>query len=152
MEADIRPDKLDPTSFYRLLRSRMDHEDLLVVNRLSWLVASQAFLFTGYALAVTGLTAPQVEALRTHLSHLLRLIPLVAVISAALIYMSLLAGMRATAWLHALYRRKGSDETSLGLPPIEVPRRIVMWGLVAPMVLPPVYVVIWLYLLLSFST
>src|SRR5204863_2997643 len=38
--------------FYHLVRRRIEHEDSLTVNRLSWLVGSQSFLFTAYALTL----------------------------------------------------------------------------------------------------
>jgi hypothetical protein len=47
----------DDVDFYRLIRARIEHEDALTVNRLSWLVASQSFLFTAYALTLNGLAA-----------------------------------------------------------------------------------------------
>jgi hypothetical protein len=39
---------------YRILRDQLQHEDGLTTQRLSWLMASQAFLFTAYAIAVNG--------------------------------------------------------------------------------------------------
>ncbi len=35
---------LTPLDYYNVVRSRIEHEDNLVVQRLSWLVASQSFL------------------------------------------------------------------------------------------------------------
>ena len=34
------------------VRSQIEYEDNLVANRLSWLIASQSFLFTGYAIVL----------------------------------------------------------------------------------------------------
>jgi len=37
-----------PVDWYRTIRDQ--HEDNLTVQRLSWLMAAQSFLFTGYAI------------------------------------------------------------------------------------------------------
>jgi len=36
--------------WYRTIRDQIQHEDNLIVQRLSWLMAAQSFLFTGYAI------------------------------------------------------------------------------------------------------
>src|SRR5271154_2902736 len=46
--ASKSPDEVSPLDWYRLFRSRIEHEDNLIIQRLSWLVASQAFLFSAY--------------------------------------------------------------------------------------------------------
>jgi hypothetical protein len=38
-----------PADWYRTIRDQIQHEDNLIVQRLSWLMAAQSFLFTGYA-------------------------------------------------------------------------------------------------------
>ena len=45
------------------IRRRIEHEDNLLNQRVSWVVSSQAFLLTGYAILLNG---PQV--LRTNTS------------------------------------------------------------------------------------
>ena len=49
--------KEEDVRFYQAIRARIEHEDGLTVNRLSWLVGSQSFLFTAYALTLNGLAA-----------------------------------------------------------------------------------------------
>jgi len=40
------------------IRYRLDHEDNLVNQRLSWILTSQAFLLTGYAILLKHLRYP----------------------------------------------------------------------------------------------
>jgi hypothetical protein len=39
------PRESTPLEWYRLFRSRIEHEDNLIVQRLSWLMASQSCFF-----------------------------------------------------------------------------------------------------------
>jgi len=39
-----------PVDRYRTIRDQIQHEDNLIVQRLSWLMAAQSFFFTGYAI------------------------------------------------------------------------------------------------------
>jgi hypothetical protein len=84
----------DPAEYYQLIRHRLEHEDNLIVQRLSWMVASQSFLFTAYAITMNGLAAaPAHTADRQQL--LLRLVPVVGILSATLIYCGILAALFA---------------------------------------------------------
>ena len=46
---------MDPD--FSLIQSRLSHEDDLVNQRVSWLVNSQSFLLTAYAITLNGLAA-----------------------------------------------------------------------------------------------
>lgn len=139
---------LSPLEYYKLVRERIEHEDNLIVQRLSWLVASQSFLFTAYAIALNGLTNPPQAAMRTFMEqqHLLfRLIPVVAILTCALIYISILAAVRAIGTLRHSYRsRFGQEEHDL--PGIQTNALTRCLGTVAPALLPLVFIVVWLFL------
>ena len=139
----------DDTDFYRLIRARLEHEDGLTVNRLSWLVASQSFLFTAYAITLNGLASGLAGPMAERQAMLCRLIPLIGVASTALIYTGLLASARATTWLRATFRARVPDESRLGLPPVHAPSGIVTLGQLAPRFLPLVFVAVWLVLLVA---
>ena len=47
-------EKISPLERYQLFRSRIEHEDTLILQRLSWLMASQSFLFTAYAIVTSA--------------------------------------------------------------------------------------------------
>lgn len=137
---------LSGLEYYQLIRERIEHEDNLVVQRLSWLVASQSFLFTAYAIVLNGLTGTAAAAtlLHPHL-RLSRLIPVVAILTCALIYVSIVAAVKAIATLRRSYRsRFPSDE--IDLPGIQTGRLTRTLGLCAPLLLPLVFISVWLYL------
>src|SRR5437660_7609612 len=72
-----------------MVRARLEHEAGLTVNRLSWLVASQSFLFTAYAITLNGVAAGPGGAMTGRQAMLCRLIPLIGVATTGLIYTGL---------------------------------------------------------------
>ena len=144
MAGDDQPARIDDVAFYTHLRGRIEHEDSLIVSRLTWLMASESFLFTAYAIVVNGVP--------TALSGHTRLIPLIAVVgivSSALIFVGIVAAIRGIAWLRDQLRTRIPDVAALGLPPIHAPQSIVLAGLLAPVALPLAFIAVWLYLLAS---
>ena len=79
--------------------------------------------------------------------RLLKLIPLIGIACSVLILTGILAAIRAMAWLRRLYRTRVPDEAKLGLAPIQTPLLNVAAGLAAPVLLPSVFVIVWVYLL-----
>ncbi len=129
------------------LAHQLEHEDGLMVNRLSWLVASQSFLFTAYAITLNGAPLAQsVMALRH--AELLRILPVLGFTTCGLIYLSLLAGARVTMALrHVLV---GNYRAAVGLrPPLQGTRMTHAFGLAAPLLLPPLFLLAWVILLLG---
>ena len=139
---------VDDLRYYELVRARLEHEDGLIVNRLAWLMGLQAFLFTAYAIAANGIASTS-GASAGPLLLLFRLLPLIGVISTALIYAGVLAALRAMSWLLATYRARIPDEAALGAPPVFTPPSIRRWGFAAPLLLPPVFLLAWLLLMVS---
>lgn len=137
---------------YRLCRSRIEHEDELIVQRLSWLVASQSFLFTAYAITSNALTTLDPKAAGSFLDHavlVFRLIPTVATCTALLIYISILAGLRAIRQIRRFYLSKA---VPTDLPPIQTSATTRLLGLSAPLLLPVLFVSVWLVLLINGPT
>lgn len=137
---------LTPLDAYRLFRARIEHEDSLVIQRLSWLVASQSFLFTAYAITVNGLATPSpVAPLVLRQQLLLELLPIVGLFSAALIYGTILAAVQAiVSFRHAYHAHVGA--AAAALPPITTGGPTRLAGLSAPLLLPLVFVAVWLVL------
>jgi hypothetical protein len=139
MADESRTDRLDDIGFYMHLRSRLEHEDNLIINRVLWLMTSQSFLFTAYAIALNG------PASRRH-AILLQVLGVVAILSGVLIFTGILAAVRAMEWIRGLLRERLPEASRLGLPPLHSPGRVVP-GLAAPILLPPTFILVWLYLL-----
>ena len=117
-----------------------------MVNRLSWLVASQSFLFTAYAIVLNG-TSPAQNAALAARQHLLgNLLPALGLATCGLIYLGVLAGVRVTASLRRRFRRRapeeaGAEELILGSATAHA------LGLAAPLLLPPLFLAAWATLL-----
>ena len=74
MSPDEHPNKVDDIAYYLHLRTRLEHEDRLIVERLAWLMASESFLFTGYAIVLNGTGTPAQRRL-TDLMPLVERVP-----------------------------------------------------------------------------
>jgi hypothetical protein len=82
-----------------IIHRQLEHEDDLMVNRLSWLVASQSFLFTAYAIVLNGtLTVRNVVFIRRQ-DILMHLVPELGLATCGLIYLGVLAGIYVTVAL-----------------------------------------------------
>ena len=138
---------LSPLEYYNLIRSRIEHEDNLVVQRLSWLVASQSFLFTAYAIVTNGLaTQPVLQPggarFLAQLQRLYQLIPVVGTLTSILIYVSILAAVASMRRLRNSYRSRFPDDEK-GIPSIMTHAPIRLFGDTAAVILPLVFITIW---------
>src|ERR1017187_10681770 len=132
MNAPLMNTPLSALEYYNLVRERIEHEDNLIVQRLTWLVGSQSFLFTAYAIVSNGLITqpPQPASLRftDQLQLLFQLIPIVAMLTCVLIYISILAAVVTMCRLRKAYRsRFGPEEDAL--PPIMTAAPTRLFGL-----------------------
>jgi hypothetical protein len=147
-ESPTLPRPLSPLEYYTVIRNRIEHEDNLIMQRLSWLLASQSFLFTAYAIALSGLSSAPLAATNALMGQeklLFQLLPIVGILTCGLIYLSIIAAVQAIRLLRQSYRsRFGPEETSLSEIMVATPIRRL--GLAAPLWLPPVFILVWLIL------
>jgi len=136
---------LRESDFYEAARRRIEHEDNLNVNRLSWLMASQSFLFSAYAVVVNGLvvTAPVQSLYQGQQEVIFRMIPMLGLVSCVSIYIGVIGGVVALRKLRKMVESNLSDDSRPSL----IGTLHTRWlGLVAPMVLPPAFIVAWMIL------
>lgn len=140
-------ENLSPLERYQIFRNRIEHEDNLVMQRLSWLMASQSFLFTAYAIVTSNLTTAAAISANVHLHHLVTLshiIPVVGLLNSFLIFVSILAALKAIRELRRRYERQPQPLQAIRLQT----SRTVRWaGLSAPLLLPLMFFAVWLFLL-----
>jgi len=141
---------LTALEYYNLIRGRIEHENNLIMQRLSWLVASQSFLFTAYAIALNGLAVPALPAsvqgyVRQQID-VFHLVPVVGILTCALIYVSILAAFGAMREMRRLYRTRVHAEQA-GLPDVQSSASTQFFGAAAPVWLPLVFIAVWLFLL-----
>jgi hypothetical protein len=134
---------------YNILRDQLQHEDNLITQRLSWLMGSQAFLFTAYAIVLNGPERPKNALIGSLQDYLLGTLPAVGLLSAALIYLSILAGAIA---MFNIYRfaRNFCNDAVVRFPPLRGRRLTRYMGFASPFLLPPIFIVVW-FLLWSYG-
>jgi len=128
---------------YRLVRQQIEHEDNLISQRLSWLLGSQSFLFTAYAISLNGPTQIRLKPYENTVSLLIVLLPLVAILSSLLIWLAVLAGM----WTMHKLRHGFRAENLTGIPNVQSTGGALLIGQFAPMFLPALFIVIWFLLM-----
>jgi hypothetical protein len=133
---------LRESNFYEAARRRIEHEDNLNVNRLSWLMASQSFLFSAYAVVVNGLvvTAPVQSLYQGQQEVIFRMIPMLGLVSCVSIYIGVIGGV---VELRKMVESNLSDDSR---PSLIGPLHTRWLGLVAPIVLPLAFIVAWMIL------
>ena len=118
------------------------------MNRLSWLIASQSFLFTGYAIIMNGPVLTRNQHFAAHGELLSKIIPLLAISACVLIYLGICGGIRVMANLRHELARHHAAIGNLR-PPIQGSRLTLFLGHCAPIGLPPIFAVAWTLLLLA---
>ncbi len=117
-----------------------------MVNRLSWLVASQSFLFTAYAIVLNGTPQALGTASATRQELLRNLLPALGLATCGLIYLGVLAGVRVVAVLRRRLRQCRHEEATLRETSLGTPITHAL-GLAAPLLLPLLFLAAWATLL-----
>jgi hypothetical protein len=135
-------DLFSPADWYRTIRDQIQHEDHLIVQRLSWLMAAQSFLFTAYAIIANAAPQARNPMSAKQQDLLFNIIPGVACVSDLLIYCSVIAGVLAFYRLRRAYATHISSVKDL--PDIEGSTLTRWLGMVSPIFLPLVFLTGWL--------
>jgi len=143
LQTPVSEMSLSTERYYSIIRGQIEHEDNLLGQRLSWLVGAQSFLFTAYAITVSNSGPNHASWVTDRMHLLLTLIPVTAVTTCLLIYITVIAGLIAIADLRRLYRSYTGHSATIGLPPVQGYRRTQLLGQAAPLFVPIVFVVGW---------
>ncbi len=146
---------LEPVSgieYYKIIRSQIEHEDNLINQRLSWFIAAQAFLFTAYAILLNAPTDVRAQKFATQQNLLLFLVPVVAIGMSILIYTTIFAATIAMAHLRRLLESRVQEKERARLPPVQGYRFTLLLGQAAPILIPLLFIVIWILLLIKSLT
>ncbi len=141
MRVGIMPPPTD-VDRYNAFRGQIEHESTLIGVRLGWLIAAEAFLFAAYASVLrVGSGSPSQYVSQAHV--LFSAIPIAGI--------TLSACMAISIWAALWAMGKGRDDYGSaqpdGLPSITVKALNYYAGSVAPFVVPPLTVAIWIVLL-----
>jgi hypothetical protein len=130
---------------FNLVRSQIQQEDNLITQRLNWFLTSQSFLFTAYAIIATG---PKITFANPRLHMLLmQVVPLLAIVVGVLILLAIVAGAIALEQLRRGFVPYEAAARAVNLPPVQGHRSTRVLGMIAPILLPITFVVIWAVLL-----
>jgi hypothetical protein len=138
---------LSALELYQVVRSQIEHEDNLVSARLSWLLASQSFLFTAYAITLNGPLQSHFKTFETNAELLISMLTLVGIASALLIWASILAGIAAMKKLKSDFEHRTGNGLPNGLPPIQTMGTTLLAGQLGPVLIPLLFTTVWLMLL-----
>lgn len=133
---------LNVTDIYDQVRAQIQHEDDLVTQRLNWFLSSQSFLFTAYAIVFNGSPTPSSTNLGIQ-SILLKVIPLIGVAAGALILIAILAGAIVMRDLRRSFLPCRAEARDSGLPPLQGRLVTRVMGLLAPILLPLIFITVW---------
>jgi hypothetical protein len=135
----------DPTRrLWETIRGQLDRENELLIHRTTWVVGTQAFLFTGYAIALNaeGTGSPSPSAMQERV--LAGVLPWAAVASLVLLYLTIAAGLAAIVRL----RSHLPDIPDGRLRMLEARWGTRLVGLAGPVLIPAVFLATWLVLLI----
>jgi hypothetical protein len=123
-----------------LIQARLNHEDDLINQRISWLVNSQSFLLTAYAITLNGLAADSGRPQAAIQLKLLELLPMAGIASVILVVAAMIGGLFAMSELRRFAATKYPKDR---LFVISKPT-IQFLGVSAPTLIPLVFLIIWL--------
>jgi hypothetical protein len=127
------------------LRRRLEHEDNLINQRLSWLVASQAFLLTAFAISLNAPSVPRVPSYASSNSILVDLLPAVGIACILVLGLTVAGAIWSMSELRVLARKISSPDDL----PIHSRTPIRLLGLSAPVAIPCIFLILWLSLIAS---
>ena len=126
-----------------LVRERLDREDELLSHRLSWVVASQAFLLGAYGNCLVGGSGEASNPNARRLEFLLTVLPWTGILSLVALYATVFAALMTIGRL----RREVNEANPMSHTAVsDAPLRRA--GLAGPLLVPGVFFVTWLLLLL----
>ena len=125
-----------------LVRERLDRENELLSHRISWVVASQAFLLSAYGNCLVGGSGEAHNPNARRLELLLAVLPWTGILSLLALYVTVFAAL-VTMWRlrRVVEQSHAMSHSAVGDPPL---RRA---GLAGPLVVPCVFLVTWVLLL-----
>jgi hypothetical protein len=129
---------------YKVTRSQTEHIDNTLSQRIVWLVLTQSFFFSAYAVVIT---ADHAAAFLPGKQGLLStLLPVVALIMIAISYLDIVAGIIYISKLTKFFKNKAA-ETPLPYPPLGGFEHLSFYKNLSSLIVPCVFFITWLVIL-----
>ena len=138
------PDRLSSTEYY-FLREEIRHEDNLVNQRLSWLVGSQSFLLTGFAIALNAPLQSRSLVYEQLTTALVIWLPVAGALLVAMSYLTIWAGILHMKSIRELAGRSHPAH----LPPVQGRVLTRRMGLSGPVITPIIFLCLWIAIILQ---
>ena len=127
-------------SDYVFLREEIRHQDNLVNAQLSWLVSSQSFLLSGFAVTLNG-SAQSLLPIYAKLNVILvTSLPVAGLVTDVSSYLTIWAAIHRMAKIRHLAGRSHPSH----LPSIQAEAYLRRMGLAGPVLIPVVFLGVWL--------
>ena len=128
-----------PLSEYVLLREEIRHQDNLVNARLSWLVSSQAFLLSGFAVTLNGTALSLVPVYANVNMVLFASLPVAGLVTDIVSYATIWAAIRRMGSI----RRLANGWHPPHLPTVQAEALERRLGLAGPVLIPIIFFGVW---------
>jgi len=130
---------------YVLLREEIRHQDNLINARLSWLVSSQAFLLSGFAVTLNGVAQPLLPIYAKVNVVLGGALPVAGLVTDIASYLTIWAAIRRMTTIRSLAH--GYHPTQL--PTVQADACDRRLGLTGAVLIPLIFFAVWLAIIIQ---
>jgi hypothetical protein len=148
-EATILPKPTSSAELYRIIRERIDYEENLLNQRVIWLIFSQSFLVSAYAIMLNSPPEPKSPMYGDLQSCLVWLLPSLALIVSIIIYISVISALYHIAELSKSFETYPKDDTIERFPAMNDTSFIRRLGGLPPVLVPLLFIGAWALLLIK---
>ncbi|HEY9667321.1 MAG TPA: hypothetical protein V6C91_10985 [Coleofasciculaceae cyanobacterium] len=141
-----------PTSsaeLYRIIRERIDYEENLLNQRVIWLIFSQSFLVSAYAIMLNSPPEPKSPMYGELQSSLIWLLPILSLILSIIVYLSVISALYHITQLRKSFETYPKDETIDHFPAMNDTSFIRWLGALPPILVPLLFIGAWAFLLIK---
>jgi hypothetical protein len=148
-EATILPKPTSSAELYRIIRERIDYEENLLNQRVIWLIFSQSFLVSAYAIMLNSPPEPKSPLYGELQSSLMWLLPILSLILSIIVYMSVISALYHISELRKSFETYPKDDTIEHFPAMNDTSFIRRLGALPPIVVPLLFIGAWVFLLIK---
>jgi hypothetical protein len=148
-EATILPKPTSSAELYRIIRERIDYEENLLNQRVIWLIFSQSFLVSAYAIMLNSPPEPKSPMYGELQSCLIWLLPSLSLILSIIVYLSVISALYQIAQLRESFETYPKDDTIERFPAMNDTSFIRQLGGLPPILVPLLFIGAWAFLLIK---
>jgi hypothetical protein len=137
----------EASDLYKVVRAQIEHLDNTISQRIIWLVLSQSFFVSGYAILITGI--PKEPNFIRLQAMLVKYFPIVSSIMVILSFFDIMAGMAYMKRLKDFMvdQKKGGIQAPMNYPPVNGFKMLNGIKNLSPIAVPVVFIAFWIFIL-----